>query len=228
MVVAEGHGLRFAITDLVAQGLDRSAAREARLRAQVRQWAVDRVDIVQLREKQLESGEIFALALAAQGELARFGYPPNRPRLLVNGRPDLAAAAHADGVHLTSRVGELRPAQARQIFSKAGLPGCFVSVSCHTVGEVEAMRDAGADLILFGPVFEKRVHGQKVAAGTGMDALGQACRVAAPLPVLALGGITPENAGACLQHGAAGIAGIRLFAPATHKGPYTRAFKVSR
>ena len=215
LVVAEKDFLRCAITALSDQGtlyrLDNPATREAQLRDQVRRWAVDGVHIVQLREKQLESGEMYQLACAALEELRRVPGPPGRTRLLLNGRADIAAAAGADGVHLTSHPGDLSPAQVRAVFRAAGCPHCLVSRSCHTLADVSASCDAGADLILFGPVFEKRVRGELVVPGSGLDRLGQACALAGKTPVLALGGITPGTIPACLHAGAAGIAGIRLF-----------------
>ncbi len=173
---------------------------------------------LQLREKSLEAGALLQVAEAARAVLDEVFADPNsaaghaRPRLLVNSRLDVAVAARADGVHLTSRPGELTPRQARQVFAVAGLGSCLVSISCHTPEEAAAARDSGADLILFGPVFEKRVGGLLVAPGTGLARLRVACAAAAPTPVLALGGLDPANLPACLGAGAAGVAGIRLFA----------------
>ncbi len=218
MVVDTGQGLRCAITNLAAFPLDCGAERRLRLERQVRQWAVDGVDIVQLREKGMETGELLSLAEAAMGVLREvsdgLGVPKSarRTRLLVNARADVAAAARADGVHLTSRPGELVPGQVRQVFAAAGLSGCLVSVSCHTGDEVVRAHKDGADFLLFGPVFEKQVGNERIAAGVGTVALREACRLAGATPVLALGGITAENAPACMKAGAAGIAGIRLFA----------------
>jgi len=148
-----------------------------------------------------------------------------RPKLLINSRTDVAIAVHADGVHLTSSPGEVTPAQVRQLYSGAGLPPPAIGLSCHTVADVIAARGLKSedelcfapdpastpDLILFGPVFEKRVGNQLIAEGSGLKLLRQACATASPIPVLALGGITEENASACIDAGAAGIAGIRLF-----------------
>ena len=147
------------------------------------------------------------------------------PRLLVSGRADVAIAAGAEGVHLTAGPNELTPLQVRRLYSDAGRPSPTVSVSCHTVADVRRAAEAGntgwPDLILFGPVFEKvvaerRMRGAgvqqlQVAEGCGLDLLGAACRVASPVPVLALGGVTPENTGACVAAGAAGVAAIRMF-----------------
>ncbi len=128
----------------------------------------------------------------------------SRTKLLINGRLDVALATGAHGVHLTSREGELTPAQVRSIF-----PEAIVSVSCHTIDDVRHSLDA--DFLLFGPVFEKSVTGERVAEGSGLELLHQACLAAGQVPVLALGGITADNTNACLEAGASGIAGIRLF-----------------
>ncbi len=204
--------MRYAITNHAERatevGADAREARRAQMLYDVARWTAAGIDFVQLREKSLGAGELFLLA---RETLDALGQPSRRPRLLVNGRPDIAAAAGADGVHLTSRVGELTPAQARQIFAAANLPRCVVSVSCHTIDEVAAARDADADLILLGPVFEKRVGGSVVAPGQGLVQLHRACATAGAVPVLALGGVTSANQDVCLQAGAAGVAGIRLF-----------------
>ncbi len=134
-----------------------------------------------------------------------------KTKLLVNGRADVAVAAGADGVHLTSRPGELTAEQVRRVFAAAGRGAPLVSASCHTLEDVRRAVDGGVDLVLSGPVFEKRVAGEVVVAGVGLEALREACTAAAGKPVLALGGVTWENAALCLEAGAAGVAGIRLF-----------------
>ncbi len=75
----------------------------------------------------------------------------------------------------------------------------------------------GVDCILFAPVFEKRIVPEPGKAadkpahpGTGPELLAQACHLAAPIPIFALGGVTAQNAAQCLQAGAAGVAAIRL------------------
>lgn len=214
VVVNKPKFLRCAITDL-ASSLDTPAARLERIREQTRRWAVDGIDIVQLREKWLESGELLALAEAARSVLrevsVKHGQSTPHTKLLVNGRADVALAAVADGAHLSSHPGELTPAQARHLFARAGLAACLVTLSCHSVQEVLAAHESGADLLLFGPVLEKCVGGKRVQEGLGWERLREACAAAGALPVLALGGIRPADTAACLAAGAAGIAGIRLF-----------------
>jgi thiamine-phosphate pyrophosphorylase len=68
------------------------------------------------------------------------------------------------------------------------------------------------DLMLFSPVFEK-VSGEKLSSQVqGLEGLRRACAAARAKPVFALGGVTADNASDCVAVGAAGIAGIRLFA----------------
>jgi thiamine-phosphate pyrophosphorylase len=131
-------------------------------------------------------------------------------KLLINFRPDIALATGAHGVHLTSGSGELTAAQVRAFYALANGPAPVITVSCHTLDEVRRAREE-CDAILFGPVFEKRIFGQPNIPGQGLLQLCAACTDAAPTPVYALGGVTLANALSCLEAGAAGIAGIRLF-----------------
>lgn len=189
---------RCAITNRKIVSREEHAARQALL-GLARRWANSGIDYLQLREKDLEAAEMVSLARRMLAELAG-----SRTKLLINGRLDVAIAAAAHGVHLTSREGELTPAQVRSIF-----PEAIVSISCHTLEDVR--RSSEADFLLFGPVFEKSVTGEHIAKGSGLELLHQACLAARQVPVLALGGITAANTSACLEAGAAGIAGIRLF-----------------
>jgi thiamine-phosphate pyrophosphorylase len=179
-----------------------------RLALQVRSWADAGVDLIQLREKHLEGGALLQLAEAA---LCALHETPSHAKLLINTRADLAIAARAHGVHLTAHPDELSPQQVRALFAHAELPTPIVSVSCHTLDDITRARDNRADLILFGPVFEKRNGGELISAGIGLETLRRACELAQPASVLALGGISNENAAACLAAGTAGVAGIRLF-----------------
>jgi thiamine-phosphate pyrophosphorylase len=203
--------LRCAITDSPSYARDAPTQR-AKLLEHARRWAFEGVELVQLREKHLEAGALFELAEAVL-EILRANGPQNRSRtrLILNGRADVAAAAGADGVHLTSQSGELTPQQVRAVFAHAHRSMPIVSVSCHTLDEIRRAKDNGADYILFGPVFEKRVAGELIREGSGLDALRAACELADSLPVLALGGVTAEHAASCVAAGAAGVAGIRLF-----------------
>lgn len=199
--------LRCAITDGTASTFVNSTQIE-RLQKQVSRCAADGIELIQLRERDIDAGDLCSLAEAALSTLRKMKSPT---KLLINSRADIAIAVHAHGVHLTSQPDELTPQEVRELYMHAGLPAPIVSVSCHTPADIARARHNAADFILFGPVFEKRVDGKLVAAGTGLEALGLACAVAQHVPLLALGGITRENSGACLAAGATGVAGIRLF-----------------
>lgn len=195
--------LRYAITSGNDAGLCAATI------ALARRWAEEGVEYVQLREKQLGAGDLVRLAAAI---VAVFREQGGRTTLLVNGRADVAVAAGADGVHLTSRPGELTAEHVRRVFAAAGRGAPFVSASCHTTEDVRRAVDGAVDLILFGPVFEKRVAGIVVVAGVGLAMLREACEVAPGTPLLALGGITSADIAKCVDAGAAGVAGIRMFA----------------
>ncbi|HEY5211865.1 MAG TPA: thiamine phosphate synthase [Acidobacteriaceae bacterium] len=194
--------LRYAITSGNDAGSWEANVSLARL------WAFEGVDYVQLREKQLDAGELVQIARAM---VEVFREEDTRTKLLVNARADVAVAAGADGVHLTSRPGELTAEQVRRVFASAGRKEPVVSASCHTLDDVRRAVAGDVDLVLFGPVFEKRDAGRVVVAGVGLEALQKACVAAAGTPVLALGGVTRANTALCMEAGAAGVAGIRLF-----------------
>lgn len=175
-------------------------------------WAADGVDFVQLRDKTLDSYQLVTLGRQIR-ETLQLSTPPDRqaPKLLINGRADIAIAVRADGVHLTTQPDETTPEQVRQLFASAYVPPPLISVSAHTLREVEEARENGVDLILFAPVFEKRIGEELVNEGVGLKRLREACAIANPVRVLALGGVTQEHAAACMEVGAAGVAGIRMF-----------------
>ena len=185
------------------------ASRRRRLLKTIAQAAHNGVDYVQLREKDLSPLDLEMLAreVVAMVHELRTGNEKLKTGLLINSRTDVALAAGADGVHLRSN--DISPTEVRKIWTQCGaaLGRLTVGVSCHTPAEVAVAAAQGADFAVFGPIFEK-----KAAPHTpppGLDALRQACHE--QIRVLALGGITVENAGSCIQAGAAGVAGIRLF-----------------
>jgi thiamine-phosphate pyrophosphorylase len=127
----------------------------------------------------------------------------SKTRLLVNDRSDIALAAGADGVHLTAQ--SLPVAVVRAICGKEYLIG----VSTHSLDEARAARAAGADFIVFGPVFEtesKRAYGEP----QGLNKLAEVTRALGEFPVLAIGGITLANVVECFQAGASGVAAISM------------------
>jgi thiamine-phosphate pyrophosphorylase len=196
--------LRCAIT----AGDEAAGASRERLLRKARRWAAEGVELVQLRDKWMGAGELVGVA-REMVEICRDA--GSRTRLLVNGRADVAVAAGADGVHLTAQAGELTAEQVRRVFAEAGMGRAVVSASCHSVDEARRAVGGGADVLVFGPVFEKRVEGQVVVRGLGLERLAEVCAMAGGVAVLAVGGVNAENAAACAAAGAAGVAGIRLF-----------------
>ena len=160
------------------------------------------IDYVQLREKDLPARELESLAQEAAQAIRD---SRSRTRLLINSRTDIALAAQADGVHLTSN--DISPFDVRKIWRAAQKPHePIIGVSCHNEAEVIEAKRAAADFVVFGPVFEKRAS---ELSPVGMDQLRKVCRH--QIPVIALGGVTLENARLCVEAGASGVAGIRLF-----------------
>jgi len=198
------------ITDRVQFAGDESA-RQGALLAKIAEAARCGVDLIQLREKDLPVRELEILARAAVRvvrENSALETEKRETRLLINSRTDtdVAISSGADGVHLRSN--DISPAEVQKIWVRGGQrTRALVSVSCHSTAEVARAAAEGADFAVSAPIFEKKDAPQ--ARPAGLDGLREVCRQ--KIPVLALGGITIENARACLDAGAAGIAGIRLF-----------------
>ena len=163
------------------------------------------VDWVQIREKDLPARNLADLTRAAIEVSARAA--AGRARILVNDRFDVAWAAAAAGVHAGENSLPVRAlSEARR---RLGREAFLVGASCHSLrGAVSAAED-GADYVFFGPVFATPSKAG-FGAPQGLAKLAEACE-AVSIPVVAIGGISVENAGACRKAGAAGIAAIRLF-----------------
>lgn len=199
--------LRYAITSR-AQYPGNELQQQAALLREASRWVADCIDLIQLREKDLPAADIAALARKILRTITQTDSPT---KLLINSRPDVAIATAAHGVHLTAAPDELTINQVRGLYAAARGSAPIISISCHTLEDVHRARVDKADVILFAPVFEKIIVGHLITPGQGLDQLRAACLAASPIPVYALGGVTLENASACLEAGAAGIAGIRLF-----------------
>jgi thiamine-phosphate pyrophosphorylase len=155
------------------------------------------IDLIQIRERDLPVRRLLALV-----EEAVKAASAGSTRILVNDRLDVAVAAGAAGVQLPAHgfsVEEVR----------RNYPELLIGASTHNLDELRRAADGGADFAVFGPVFEtpsKKAYGPPL----GLEKLAEAVR-AVNIPVLALGGVTLENAADCLRAGAAGLAAISLF-----------------
>lgn len=210
----------YLITDGLTTQATTPSSEEFRALLSLAARAVEaRVSLIQLREKLLPSRVLYELTRRALA-LTR----GTETRLLVNDRADIALAACADGVHLTTR--SLDTAVVRRMATaaltrksddaqdaSARATDFLIGVSAHNLAEARAARDGGADFATFGPIFDtpsKRPYGPPV----GLDKLKEAAQALAPFPLLALGGLTLENAADALRAGARGVAAIRLFTAA--------------
>jgi thiamine-phosphate pyrophosphorylase len=185
----------------------------AALTQKIEEIAAAGVDWVQIREKDLTAGDL--ASLTRQSIRIAANLPARRSsaiRVLVNDRLDVAIAERAGGVHLGEKSLPLSEAKrliqsthVKQTIGESFLTG----VSCHSLEAAEAAERDGADYIFFGPIFatpSKETFGPP----QGAERFQEVCR-SVSIPVLAIGGITLDNAESCMVAGAAGIAAIRLF-----------------
>src|SRR6185369_13182945 len=137
------------------------------------------VDLIQLRERDLPARALLAIADAIAPQAEQAG-----ASILINDRADVAACAGA-GVHLTTR--SMKAEAVRRAFGERMLIGA----STHNLDEARAAASEGADFIVFGPVFEtesKKFYGPPVGLAALRAVVGQLT-----IPVIALGGIKPDN-----------------------------------
>ncbi len=154
----------------------------------------ENIPLVQIREKYLTAKLLFELT-AKVVEITN----GSTTRVLVNDRADIAAAARANGVHLTSL--SLSAEVIRETFGREFIIG----VSTHGIDEAGRAVAGGADFVVFGPIFETPDKG----AATGLVELSEVCDKLNAFPVLALGGVDRENYRSVLDAGANGFAAIR-------------------
>ncbi len=175
---------------------DSFAAARRCLVEQARRAAGAGVDLIHIRERDLGGASIAALVsdllAVTRGSTTR---------VVVNDRIDVALVSGADGVHL--RGDSVSVAAARRLLP----PPFLVGRSVHTVQEASAASDA--DYLIAGTVFPSAAK-PGAAELLGLDGL-RAIVSASAVPVLAIGGITPDRIADVLAAGAAGIAAIGLF-----------------
>jgi thiamine-phosphate diphosphorylase len=117
-------------------------------------------------------------------------------QVFVNDRADVARIVDAGGVHLPTKG--LSVQAARSIVS----PECWIGRSTHSREEAENAAGEGADYVFLGPIWPTRSHPDREPLGP------QVLSIAYDIPVIAIGGVTPERAPECLASGAYGVAMI--------------------
>jgi len=171
------------------------------------------IDWIQLREKDLSGMQSIVLTREALRRVSNRSHQAPAPaRIIINDRLDVAIAERAGGIHLGENSLNVQDAKRLVAASQSAqtIPSDFLlGVSCHSLEAAQSAAAAGADYIFFGPVFATP---SKVEYGPpqGLARLAEVCS-SVKIPVLAIGGITAENAPAGLSAGASGIAAIRLF-----------------
>lgn len=172
---------------------DRSRLRGRALEEVVSQALDGGVNVVQLREKDLPTAELYDLAITVHAVVR------GRGLLLVNERADVALAAGADGVHLPER--SLPGEKVRAMTGEA----CIVGRSVHSVEAALRAEAEGVDFVEAGAVYETA---SKPGQAPGGLELVSATVEAVRLPVIGVGGITADNVAEVIEAGADGVAVI--------------------
>jgi thiamine-phosphate pyrophosphorylase len=140
---------------------------------------------IQLRAKEIDAARLERLARAARER------EPEAALLVLNGDAGLAARLGYDGVHWPERnIPARRPSAPR-----------WQSAAVHSLETLRRAEEAGMDAAVFGSVF---VPGSKPGEAAGLEALS-AVAGAARIPVIAIGGVTPDRVTACVDAGAHGV-----------------------
>ncbi len=166
-------------------------------------------DSIQLRDKHLGDGEFTDIARQVLAVCRRAGVP-----MVINDRLDVAAEVGADGVHLGQDDTAIE--EARRILG----PAAIIGGSAGTKKEVQAVAEAGANYVGFGHIYQTRSK-SKPAPPVGLEALRLVC-LASTIPVIAIGGISPDNTGNVIGAGAWGIAVIGAVCASTDPQAATR------
>jgi thiamine-phosphate pyrophosphorylase len=169
------------------------------------------VRLIQYRAKRASSREIYEICCQLAEQVRRA-----EGIFIVNDRADIARAVEADGVHLGQE--DLPVELARRVLD----PGKWVGYSTHDLAQVREADRSSADYIAFGPIFPTQSK-EKPDPVVGLEGLRQA-RQATRKPLVAIGGITLENARAVVEAGADSVAVIANLLRAPDVGKRAREF----
>ncbi len=174
--------------------------------------------IVQYRAAEGAKLERYETALALRDLLRSRTVP-----LIINDHIDLALAVDADGAHVGQS--DLPVSVARKLLGPDKILGLSITHAAQ-LGAPE-ITSAAVDYLGIGPVFPT-ISKDDAAPALGLDALARMTARARPLPVVAIGGITLENAAAIFAAGAAGIAVVSALSAAANPAAAARAFRALR
>ena len=152
-------------------------------------------DVIQFREKKMDTGEMIRVCAVIQDLCRQHGAV-----FIVNDRVDVALAMDADGVHVGQE--DMPATTARRLIG----PHKILGVSAADVAKARKAQADGADYIGTGMVFAAGVK-KDIGVVRGLSALGDVSRAIA-IPVVAIGGIDHGNAASCIEAGASGCAVI--------------------
>jgi thiamine-phosphate pyrophosphorylase len=190
--------------------LDRAAAGDRGLDAILEATIAGGCRMVQLREKVWPSGRLWPLAERLRARCREAGVT-----FVVNDRVDLALAVGAAGVHLGQD--DLPPRAARPLLHG----GMLLGLSTHSLAQAEAAQAAGADYVAVGSMFPTATKPDFALVGPG---LLRAIRPRVRVPLVGIGGVTPENVGEVIRAGADGVAVISAVCAAPDPEAATRRF----
>ncbi|MSP79277.1 MAG: thiamine phosphate synthase [Dehalococcoidia bacterium] len=192
---------------------DRTLCPDGSLVAKVTEAVANGVGMVQVREKDLTAGELYTLTMDLKEAIA------GRALLIVNDRVDIVMASGVDGVQLPET--SLPTTAARRILRV----GMGIGRSVHSVqGAVNAVNE-GAEFLVLGTIFTSRSHPNERPAGPSLIADVKRSAAGGRAPVLAIGGVTPQNVAQCMEAGADGVAVISAILGAKDVGEATRQMK---
>ncbi|MFQ5640736.1 MAG: thiamine phosphate synthase [bacterium] len=174
--------------------LDRSAIRNRPIKQAAEEAIQGGASVIQLRNKAAHSDEFYQDAIEIKKVCQRYGIP-----LIINDRLDIALAVGAEGVHLGQQ--DIPHKIARRLLGRDSILG----ISIHSIEEFERAKTSEPDYFGVGTIFPSQTKAELATKGTGLVA---AVRARTNKPLIAIGGLTPENLGPVIRAGADGVAVI--------------------
>lgn len=169
-------------------------------------------EVIQLRDKEATSARLYQEALALRQLTREWGVP-----LIVNDRTDIALAVEADGVHLGQQ--DLPVPVARKLLG----PDRIIGVSVHDLPQAREAVAFGADYLGVGPVYPTST--KQIEQAVGLDLIRE-IKENLDIPIIAIGGINPENVAEVIQGGAHGVAVISALLGVPDVTQRAREFRV--